>query len=655
MSSLLFELYSEEIPALMQERALSNLLNAFKQVCNKYNITFKEEEGAVGPCRMSLYFNGLEVELVETKLRGPSLDSGPEILNRFYSKHHVKANDLTIEEERGKKYYYLSKKNDSSLEDILLSEIPKILSSFSWPKSMRWGDYQISWIRPLKNILCLLDGKVLPVKYGHLTANNLTFGHKFFAPESLKITSWDDYQVQLLKKHVIISNRKDLIKRQLTEICQKNELVLNEDEKLIEEISGLTEYATMLLGEIAPEFMSLPSELLTLCLRVHQRYFTCQNLDGSLANKFIFASNLPIKDFTEVIEGNKRVLAARLSDALYFYNRDLKEDLESKFTDLSNVVFHLKLGNMQEKVLRIEKISKFLRPLDKDLHLAARLCKCDLLTEAVKEFPELQGVMSKYYAPNTQVGEIIAAHYSPKGANDKIPELQASILSIADKIDTLVGLLIAGEKVTSSKDPYGIRRNAISILRIILEHNLEVNLKELIQFTLDLYDNVEFNKFEALDSIQNFILDKFDSLLEQKHSSQIVRLVIKNDLSNVISLRNQVAELEAIYQTEDFASIVAAYKRLYNITDKKAESGKIDAQIFETEYERELYMGLLNVKLSTMQASIDELLKLVPQINNLLDNVLINDQDKRLAQNRINLVMQTQSLFDKVLHFKSLI
>jgi len=655
MSSLLFELYSEEIPALMQERALSSLLDAFKQVFVKHNITFKEENGAVGPCRISVYFNSLEVGLVEIKLRGPNLDSGPEILDRFCSKHAVKASDLIVEEERGKKYYYLTKKNDSSLEDILLSEIPKILSSFSWPKSMRWGDYQISWIRPLKNILCLLDGKALPVKYGHLTANNITFGHKFFAPQSLKITSWNDYQSQLSKNHVIISDRKYLIKRQLAEICQKNALVLNEDEKLIEEVAGLTEYPTMLLGEIAQEFMSLPPELLTLCLRVHQRYFTCQNLDGSLANKFIFASNLPVKDFTEVIEGNKRVLAARLSDALYFYKRDLKEDLESKFTDLSNVVFHLKLGNMQEKVLRIEKISKFLRPFDKDLHLAARLCKCDLLTEAVKEFPELQGVMSKYYAPKPQVGEIIASHYSPKGANDKVPELQASILSIADKIDTLVGLLIAGERVTSSKDPYGIRRNAISILRIILEHNLEVNLKELIQFILDLYDNIDFNKSEALDLIQSFILDKLDSLLEQKYSSQIVRLVIKNDLSSVISLQDQVAELENIYHTENFASIVAAYKRLYNITDKKSESSKVDAQIFETEYERELYMGLLNIKLSTIQASITELLKLVPQINNLLDNVLINDPDKRLSQNRINLVMQTQSLFDRVLHFKSLI
>lgn len=655
MSSLLFELYSEEIPALMQEKASSNLLDTFKQSFQKHNITFKEENGAVGPCRMSLYFDGLKVELVETKLRGPSLDSGPEVLNKFCNKHNVKASDLVVEEERGKKYYYLTKKSDDSLEDILLSEIPKIISNFSWPKSMKWGDYQISWIRPLKNILCLLDGKILPVKHGHLTANDVTFGHKFFAPKPLKVISWDDYQSQLSKNHVMISGRKDLIKKQLEEICKKNNLILNEDDKLIEEVAGLTEYPTMLLGEIAPEFMNLPPELLTLCLRVHQRYFTCQNPDGSLANKFIFASNLPIKDFTEIIEGNKRVLAARLSDALYFYKRDLKEELESKFPDLSNVVFHLKLGSMQEKVLRIEKISKYLRPLDKDLHLAARLCKCDLLTEAVKEFPELQGVMSKYYAPNPQIGEIIAAHYSPKGANDQVPEPKASILSVTDKIDTLVGLLVAGEKVTSSKDPYGIRRNAISILRIILEHNLEINLKELIKFTLELYNNIEFNKLEALDLIQSFILDKFDSLLEQKYDSQVVRLVIKNDLSSVIEFRDQVEELEAIYQTENFASLIAAYKRLYNITDKKSQGDKVNAQIFETQYERELYMSLLNVKLSNLQTSIAELLKLVPQVNSLLDNVLINDQDKRLAQNRINLVLQTKNLFDQVLYFKYLI
>jgi len=652
MSSLLFELYSEEIPALMQERALINLLDAFKQTFKKFNIVFKEEKGAVGPCRMNVYFADLKIELVEVKLRGPSLDSNSEILDRFCNKYEVTVSELIIEEERGKKYYYLTKKNDSNLEDILLSEIPKILGSFSWPKSMRWGDYKISWIRPLKNILCLLDEKVLPVSYGHLTANNVTFGHKFFAPEPLKITSWDDYQEQLSQKHVIISGRQDLIKKQLEEICQKYNLSLNEDERLVEEVAGLAEYPTLLLGEIAPEFMNLPPELLTLCLRVHQRYFTCQNPNGTLANKFIFASNLPIKDFREVIEGNKRVLAARLSDALYFYKRDLKEELESKFADLSNVVFHSKLGNMQEKVLRIEKISKYLRPLDTDLHLAARLCKCDLLTEAVKEFPELQGIMSKYYAPNSEIGEIIAAHYSPKGANDEIPELKASILSIADKIDTLVGLLIAGERVTSSKDPYGIRRNAISILRIILEHNLDINLEELIQFTLNLYNNIEINKSESLNLIQNFILDKFDSFLEQKYNSQIVRLVIKNNLNSVISLRDQIVELETIYQTENFISLVAAYKRLYNITDKKTESGKIDAQIFETEYERALYIGLLNIQLSTLQASIAELSKIIPQINNLLDNVLINDQDKRLAQNRVNLVLQTKNLFDKVLNFK---
>lgn len=655
MSSLLFELYSEEIPASMQERALNNLLEAFKQSFQKHHITFKEENGAVSPCRMSIYFDGLKVELIKTKLRGPSLDSGSEILDKFCSKHDVKAGDLIVEEERGKKYYYLIKKSDDSLEDILLSEIPKILSGFSWPKSMRWGDYQISWIRPLKNILCLLDGKILPVKHGHLTANDVTFGHKFFAPKPLKVISCDDYQSQLSKNHVMISSRQDLIKKQLAEICKKNNLILNEDDKLIEEVAGLTEYPTMLLGQIAPEFMNLPPELLTLCLRVHQRYFTCQNPDGSLANKFIFASNLPIKDFTEIIEGNKRVLAARLSDALYFYKRDLKEELESKFADLSNVVFHSKLGSMQEKVLRIEKICQYLRPLDNDLHLAARLCKCDLLTEAVKEFPELQGIMSKYYVPNPQIGGIIAAHYSPKGANDQVPESKASILSVADKIDTLVGLLVAGEKVTSSKDPYGIRRNAISILRIILEHNLEINLKELIKFTLELYDNIEFNKLEALDLIQSFILDKFDSLLEQKYNSQVVRFIIKNDLSSVIELSNQVAELEKIYQTENFASLIAAYKRLYNITDKKSQSDEVDAQIFETQHERELYTSLLNVKLSNFQISITELSKLAPQINNLLNNVLINDQDKRLAQNRVNLVLQTKSVFDQVLHFKYLI
>lgn len=655
MSSLLFELYSEEIPALMQEKALSNLLDIFKQSFQKHNITFKEEKGAVGPCRMSVCFDGLKVELVETKLRGPSLDSGSEVLDKFCSKHNVKASDLVVGKEREKEYYYFTKKSNDSLEDILLLEISKILSSFSWPKSMRWGDYQISWIRPLKNILCLLDGKVLPIKHGHLTANDITFGHKFFALKPLKIISWNDYQNQLSKNHVMISGRKGLIKKQLAEICKKNNLILNEDEKLIEEVTGLTEYPTMLLGEIAPEFMNLPPELLTLCLKVHQRYFTCQNPDGSLANKFIFASNLPIKDFTEVIEGNKRVLAARLSDALYFYNRDLKEALESKFADLNNVVFHLRLGSMQEKVLRIEKICKYLKPLDKDLHLAARLCKCDLLTDTVKEFPELQGVMSKYYAPDPQVGEIITTHYSPKGANDKVPELKASILSIADKIDTLVGLLVAGEKVTSSKDPYGIRRNAISILRIILEHSFEINLKELIQFTLELYDNIEFDKLESLDLIQNFILDKFDSLLEQKYGSEVVHLVIKNDLSSVIALRDQIEELEKIYQTKNFTSLTAAYKRLCNITDKKSEGSEVDSQIFETQYERELYAGLLNIKLSTMQASISELLKLVPQINDLLDNVLINNQDKRLAQNRVNLVLQTKSLFDQVLHFRFLI
>jgi glycyl-tRNA synthetase beta chain len=665
MKELLIECYSEEIPSACQQLAAQAFVDIFSSFLGKHCATFQSIKGYFGPCRITLHINGLKLNASDELVRGPRSDAESGTLESFCQKHQASLSDLTLQDQGDNKYYYLSKKNHDTLESLLMNNIPKLLASYNWPKSMCWGNYDIKWIRPLKNILCLLQGKILPIRYGHLQGNNITFGHKFFNNEPLVIDSFKEYEKKLRTNNVILDQdeRKAIIHDQLQEICLKDNLELNSDNDLLNELVGLVEYPVVISSDIPQEFIELPPELLICCLKNHQKYFTCRAGD-KIANKFLFVSNWPIKDFSKIIQGNQRVLQARLSDAAHFFYQDLNDDFQSKLQDLEKIVFHSKLGTMLAKVLRICKICQYLYPDNRELHLAAKLSKCDLATSVVQEFPELQGVISRYYAfrycSNKNVAEAIAQHYAPVGLMDKVPSDMAAILSLVDKLDSLVGLFLAQEKATSSKDPYGFRRNAIGVLRIILEHKLSINLEKLIAYSIKLYGQIIQPQANSFQAIKNFILDRLKNLLNKTYSIKIINCILQDDLSLLNDLEANLEKLTSFCQTSDWEAIIAAYRRITGVLHKNTrntDDAQVNKELFTTKYEHNLFdtANQINFKNTDIIQNIVRLEILIKPIDEFFDNVLVNDKEYTVAQNRQNLICYILGVFDRVLSFKELL
>lgn len=479
MSKLLLELYSEEIPAFMQENAkeffesfiTTEIKNIFGEVTSFYSW--------VSPQRIGVNVEGFDVskmKIVDELVRGPKINAPEQAVEGFLRKNNLSKDDIFTKDE----YYYANvKPKFTDAKEALTDVILRALNSYVWPKSMKAGAHQMKWVRPLKNILCLLDEMILPIKFFHLSSNNKTFGHRFLSPAQIEIHDFKDYQDKLARAEVIISSeeRMNSISSQISELVSPLNLKLIEDDKLLKEIAGLVEKPFVMLGRIEERFMSLPREVLVITLRHHQRYLMLENQDGSLSSHFIIVSNVRGSESKqEIIEGNQRVLRARLSDAEFFVESDKKQDFDSNLEKLKKLTFHADIGSMYEKVIKFRDIAKEIcRDLNissNDAERAAQLSKCDLVTGMVKEFPELQGVMGYYYAlnagENEEVSVAIRDHYKPNGPNDSLPlNLTGKIIALAEKIYNLNSLFAAGIKPTGSKDPYAQRRAALGIIRIL--------------------------------------------------------------------------------------------------------------------------------------------------------------------------------------------
>ncbi len=487
MRELILELFSEEIPAMMQKKAEEGYKAIFSKHLQENSIGFDILEVFVGPRRITLHVTGLPALLPakEVELKGPKIDAPLQAIEGFCRSNNIAAGDLSQKEIKGQLFYvYIQKSAAAPIEQLLEQILPQAIGEYVWAKSMYWGEHNISWVRPLKNILCLFDGKILPIKFGHLEGNNISYGHRFMSSGELIIKGWQDYTAQLQNNHVVLSRleREELIKKQLEEITSKHGLVINQDERLLEEVTGLVEYPTAMIGKIPEKFLSLPSEVLVTSMKTHQKYFSAFDKQGNFAPYFVFISNMTSPS---IVQGNEKVLSARLSDALYFYEQDKLVSLEARLAKLEKITLHTSLDSVKNKTTRIAAICEQLDEDNQALLAAAKLCKSDLVSEMVGEFPELQGIMGYYYAKHEGLGEEVASairdHYKPLGPSDNTPSGSAALLALADKMDNLVSLMIAGEQPTGSKDPYALRRQALGIIRIILERKIKVDLKELVE------------------------------------------------------------------------------------------------------------------------------------------------------------------------------
>ncbi len=681
MPEFLLELFSEEIPARMQARAADDLARLIGDALAP--LAPADVQTFHGPRRIALAATvAASVPASATTERGPRASAPPQALEGFLRKHRASRDDLVQEGE-----HWVLRKDSASepAADLIARALPGLLRRFPWPKSMRWGgcSSNFTWVRPLRRILCILDGAVVPFDLrdgdddGHgLASGNLTEGHRFHAPGAFAVRSLAEWREGLRERWVIVDamDRKLQIFPPLARRAEELGLFVLEDSALLDEIAGLVEWPVPLLGRIDPAFMTLPPEVMQVSMRVNQRYFALSDPDGRAAPFFAFAANIEATDGGGVIAGNERVLRARFSDARHFWDVDRRVKLAHRVTALDAVTFHAKLGTQGARVHRLVLLAEAIAPIvGADPALAARaayLAKADLTTGMVGEFPELQGVMGAYYARHDDedpaVADAVRDHYAPRGASDPVPTHTVSMaVALADKLDQVTAFFAIGEKPTGSGDPFALRRAVLGTIRIITENRLRVNLRTLLVKTQTMLPGPV-----PVDDIMAFIVERLRVLMRSegtRHDVLDAVLAAKadDDLSRVLALASQ---LDALLSGPNGADLLAAYKRAANIlrienAKDGPHEGNPDGDILTLPEERALTTALVEVVLREMDAKLareeftammDDLASLRPPLDAFFDRVTVNDPDPLLRRNRLNLLHRVRSTMDRVADFSKI-
>ncbi|MCZ8136714.1 MAG: glycine--tRNA ligase subunit beta [Porphyrobacter sp.] len=577
MADFLLELRCEEIPARMQPKAKEDLARLFGEALAKAGLQAEAIEAFATPRRLALIAKGLPVATtaVSEETKGPKVGAPPQALEGFLRKVGLAAEQLV---ERDGVYFAVVEKPGRETAEVLAEAVPAIIRAFPWPKSMRWGAASLTteslrWVRPLSGIIALLDGEVVPFEVDGIASGRTTMGHRFHHSGPVEIADAATYVETLRAAHVIVhfSERCRLIREGAEKVAAEAGLTLVADEGLVIENAGLTEWPVPLLGRFDEAFLDVPPEVIQLTARVNQKYFVCEDAQGRLANAFVCTANIDPIDASVVVDGNRKVLAARLSDARFFWEQDQKTPLAVHAEKLARITFHEKLGTVADKVERVAKLARWLCEegiVAGDPALAeqaARLCKADLVTEMVGEFPELQGLMGGYYAAKEglpqEVSDAIRDHYKPVGQGDDVPTAPVTVaVSLADKLDTLRSFFAIDEKPTGSKDPFALRRAALGIIRIITENGLRMGVAEgdLLDFFAD---RLKVQQREA--GVRH---DLIDAVFALGGEDDLVRLLAR------------VHALQAFVTTEDGTNLLAGYKRAANILKKEGFAATEGAQ-----------------------------------------------------------------------------
>ena len=708
MAELLLELLSEEIPARMQTRAAQDLRALVVEGLTSSGLELTDTDKAqvyVTPRRLALVINGVparSADKVEER-RGPRVGAPAKAIEGFLKAANLdsieKAHVVT---DKKKGDYYLAKTEKLGLPavDIISELIPKVLQKFPWPKSMRWGSGDFQWVRPLHRIVCLLDGKIVPFEIAGLKSGNVTEGHRFHTTSPIKVTSFEDYGTQLSANKVLLptSERRAMIYEEARELCNQENLSLVEDQDLINENAGLVEWPVVLMGKFNPDFLSIPPECLITSLKTHQKCFSLRDAKtGALAAKFVLVSNLEAKDDgATIIAGNEKVIHARLSDARFFWEQDLARSLDEMALNLEHVTFHKKLGSQKSRVERITELAGEIADMvdapTEDARRAAQLCKADLMSEMVGEFPELQGVMGRYYAKaagtKPEIANAIQEHYKPKGANDDAPREPISVaVAIADKVDTLVGFWAIDEKPTGSGDPYQLRRAALGIIRTILENDLRIRLATVMQNHLKRMmkgenhiagqeknnQTVQFGDAQVSKTVLDllsFIADRLKVYLrdrDKRHDliDAVFGLPGQDDFALMVK---RVDALSHFLNTDDGENLLAGTKRANSILkieekkDNKSVTGEPKGPLLVEPAERELAAAIAKVRFDTSAAinvenfegAMRALAELRGPVDAFFDDVIVNSDKPSLRENRLKLLNQIRDTTLNVADFSKI-
>ncbi|AFX98356.1 glycyl-tRNA synthetase, beta subunit [Candidatus Endolissoclinum faulkneri L2] len=693
MAELLLELFSEEMPASMQVQASNDLKLLLINKLSATRLIFSRADSYVTPRRLTLAIDGLPSRQpnIREERRGPRVGASEKAINGFLTFSGVTLDQCERRNTNNGEFWFATIEKSGQITADLLPQI--ILSSIQempWSKSMRWGTNNFRWIRPLHHILAVFDGRVLKgtldLGKTELTFTDRTRGHRFLAPNVRVVNSFKEYRTELLNSFVIIEReyRKDIILKDARYLCDSNGLILREDSELLEEVCGLVEWPVPLMGRIDPEFMSMPPEVLIASMRRHQKCFAVNKKNGTLADRFVMVSNMSseITRNATIVAGNEKVLRARLSDAKFFWEKDRAINLLDRRKALREVQFYSKLGTMADKVERFAILAATTAPMvganaDKAYH-AALLAKADLTTSMVNEFPDLQGIIGRYYAldagEDLHIADAIAEHYYPRGPRDICPTSPISLaLSIADKVDTLIGFFIINEIPTGSKDPFALRRTALGIIRIIIENGLRIKLLPLFAKARALIAIVD-SVAETDKKLLRFLIDRLKGYLRKNRIPQdlITAVFDSGKEDDLVRLLTRVDVLRDFLSTKDGSKLLFGYRRVFNIlrAEEKDYIRQCSASHFvlpelidfshlvQTE-EINLYNALQTISTKIkVYLSNDDFINataaaylLIEPINAFFDRVKVNANDALLRNNRLSLLNAIRKVMDNIANF----
>ena len=685
MSEFFLELFSEEIPANLQKNARENLLQNFKDFFEKKNISFSKNLSFSTPNRLLILFEGIkpEIKQKEEEIRGPKIDAPEKALDGFLRSNNFQKKDL-YQKENDKGTFYFVKKPPKTIKisELLNENIPSILDGISWKKSMKWGDFQLYWARPLKSILAIFNNKNLLFKYHHLQSSNLTFVDKDFEDKKKSFNNFKLYIDYFKKSQIVIdqNKRKKFIELELLKKSKRKNLTIEISDKLLNEVTDLVNKPNILACKFDDKFLQIPKEILITTMQFHQKYFHTFDNKGNITNNFlVVANNKDNKGFIK--SGNERVVNARLSDAQFFWEKNKSNNLVKQVSKLKLINYFKGLGTYFDKIQRMRKlggmISDELLISKEKVEMSATICKVDLLSDIVGEFPELQGIMGSYFAEfqgfDKEISLAIREQYLPTGINSKTPKKLFSIaLSLTDKLDTLVGFFGIDQKPTSSKDPFALRRLALGVIRLLLENKKEFKLKDLINYSSNLYQEQGFdlsNKTLHKD-LTNFLIERLKNYMKEKNiRSDIIEASINSyGINNIVKGYNKALILNKLINQEIGQALVISYKRASNILDHELKnqelelSNAVDPALFKNDFEKNLYKKINDLrkyftsinKDENYELSLSNLAESKSIIFNFFDNVIVNDEDKTIQKNRLELLQMLRKTFDNYLNFSTI-
>jgi glycyl-tRNA synthetase beta chain len=699
MPDLLLELFSEEIPARMQARAAEDLRKLVTDRLVDAGLLYEGAKAFVTPRRLALAVQGLPVRQPDVKeeKKGPRVGAPEGAVQGFLRAAGLKsiAEAKVQPDKKGDFYVAVIEKPGRPAIEVIAEIVPEVVRTFPWPKSMRWGAQSarpgaLGWVRPLHSIVATFgpeteEPDVVGFAVDGIAAGDETRGHRFLAPEPFKVRRLDDYMAKLEKAKVVLDpqRRQEMILADAKNLAFAQGYELVEDAGLLAEVAGLVEWPVVLIGAFDEAFLAIPPEVIRATIRNNQKCFVLRDpATAQLTDKFILVANIEAEDGGKtIVAGNERVIRARLSDAKFFYETDLKMRLEDRLPKFEHIVFHEKLGTQAQRIARIEALAGHIAGLiDADIQKterAARLCKADLLTEVVGEFPELQGLMGKYYAQAQGEDEAVAHacedHYRPQGPNDLVPADPVAVaVALADKIDTLSGFWFWNEKPTSSADPFALRRAALGVIRLILENQLRVNLPQLLVRGLGLHSNVEILGDDAkVSDLRAFFRDRLKvQLREQGARHDLVDAVFALEgQDDLLLIVRRVEALGKFLDTEDGKNLLAGYKRATNIIrieekkDSREYVGQPDLSLYRQDEEKALARAIeiakdeasAAVTREDFEAAMRAMAKLRPHVDAFFDKVTVNVADgadkEKLRENRLKLLNEIRAATRAVADF----